>query len=127
MLHMLQLDRGMVLSGTAEVPLAGMFAGRLLEEETLPRKLVAFSHCFRHEAGAGGQATKVCALFLLFAVMMTMRCRACTGFINLAKWRCLLSHARASHRTRQLQVISRTSVGEPTSNPMFANQQGPVI
>lgn len=41
------------LVGTAEIPLAGMFAQKLLKEEELPKKLVGFSHSFRAEAGHG--------------------------------------------------------------------------
>ncbi|CAO3688588.1 unnamed protein product [Rhizopus stolonifer] len=41
------------LVGTAEIPLAGMFAQKLLKEEELPKKMVGFSHAFRAEAGHG--------------------------------------------------------------------------
>jgi seryl-tRNA synthetase len=41
------------LIGTAEIPLAGMYANELLRKELLPAKFVAFSHCFRKEAGRG--------------------------------------------------------------------------
>jgi seryl-tRNA synthetase len=44
--------------GTAEIPLAGMFANKILPVEDLPIKLVGFSHCFRMEAGARGQENK---------------------------------------------------------------------
>jgi seryl-tRNA synthetase len=39
------------LSGTSEVALAGMVANKVFEEEKLPLKYVAHSHCFRAEAG----------------------------------------------------------------------------
>ena len=41
------------LIGTAEIPLAGMYANELLNREALPGKFCAFSHCFRKEAGQG--------------------------------------------------------------------------
>ena len=41
------------LIGTSEIPLAGMYANELLKKELLPAKFVAFSHCFRKEAGKG--------------------------------------------------------------------------
>ncbi|KAI8096985.1 seryl-tRNA synthetase [Halteromyces radiatus] len=41
------------LAGTAEIPLAGMFAQQLIKEEDLPRKLVGVGHAFRAEAGHG--------------------------------------------------------------------------
>lgn len=46
------------LAGTAEIPLAGKFAGRLLDEATLPQRLVGFGHAFRAEAGGRGTETK---------------------------------------------------------------------
>lgn len=46
------------LSGTAEIPLAGKFALKLLNEEDLPQKLVGFGHAFRTEAGGRGIVTK---------------------------------------------------------------------
>ena len=41
------------LIGTAEIPLAGMYANELLRRDLLPGKFVAYSHCFRKEAGSG--------------------------------------------------------------------------
>ena len=46
------------LAGTAEIPVGGMYMDSMLQESTLPLKLVAFSHCFRTEAGAAGAATR---------------------------------------------------------------------
>jgi len=46
------------LVGTAEITLGGLYYNKLLKEEDLPIKMVGFSHCFRTEAGAAGQATK---------------------------------------------------------------------
>ena len=41
------------LIGTSEIPLAGMYANEILRRDALPAKMVAFSHCFRKEAGKG--------------------------------------------------------------------------
>lgn len=46
------------LAGTAEILVGGMHMDKILQEAELPLKLVAFSHCFRTEAGAAGAATR---------------------------------------------------------------------
>lgn len=46
------------LAATAEIPLAGMRANQMLEEEDLPLKVVGVSRCYRAEAGARGVDTK---------------------------------------------------------------------
>ena len=43
---------------TAEVPLANLVAGEILEEGRLPLRLTAATPCFRSEAGAAGKDTK---------------------------------------------------------------------
>lgn len=55
---------GLCLIGTGEIPLAGMHAGQLLSlhnhsaAKRFPLLYAAFSHCFRHEAGGGGAASR---------------------------------------------------------------------
>ena len=46
------------LAGTAEIPLASLHAGEILAPEELPLRYVAFSPCFRREAGAAGRDTR---------------------------------------------------------------------
>ncbi len=46
------------LVGTAEVPLASMHGGDILDEADLPLHYVGFSSCFRREAGAAGKDTR---------------------------------------------------------------------
>jgi seryl-tRNA synthetase len=46
------------LAGTAEIPLAGIHLGEILEAEALPLRYAAFSPCFRREAGAAGRDTR---------------------------------------------------------------------
>jgi seryl-tRNA synthetase len=46
------------LSGTAEQPVTAYYSGEVLNESDLPKKFVAFSPCFREEAGSYGKDTK---------------------------------------------------------------------
>jgi seryl-tRNA synthetase len=46
------------LSGTAEIPLSSLHAGEILSADELPLRYVAFSPCFRREAGAAGRDTR---------------------------------------------------------------------
>lgn len=46
------------LIGTSEIPVAGIHMDSILPESQLPLKYVAYSHCFRTEAGAAGTATR---------------------------------------------------------------------
>ena len=48
----------LVLSGTAEIPLAGMFANKILPSADLPCKVVGLGRAFRAEAGARGTETR---------------------------------------------------------------------
>ncbi len=48
----------MYLAGTAEVPVTSYFSDELLAEKDLPKKFVAFSSCYRREAGSYGKDTK---------------------------------------------------------------------
>ncbi|MGJ8570917.1 MAG: serine--tRNA ligase [Hoeflea sp.] len=49
---------GRWLIPTAEVPLTYMAAGEILPEETLPKRYVAQTACFRSEAGSAGRDTR---------------------------------------------------------------------
>ncbi len=51
-------DDDAYLAGTAEVPVTAYFANEILLEKDLPKKFVAFSPCFRKEAGSYGKDTK---------------------------------------------------------------------
>jgi len=46
------------LAGTAEIPLASFHAGEIVPADELPLRYVAFSPCFRREAGAAGRDTR---------------------------------------------------------------------
>jgi seryl-tRNA synthetase len=45
------------LAGTAEIPVASLHAKEILDANELPLRYVAFSPCFRREAGAAGRDT----------------------------------------------------------------------
>jgi seryl-tRNA synthetase len=54
--HLEDLDLSLI--ATAEIPVGGMHADEILDEQVLPLKYVAESHCFRREAGSGGRESK---------------------------------------------------------------------
>jgi seryl-tRNA synthetase len=49
---------GLYLIPTAEVPVTNMHAGELLDDSRFPIRYVAYSPCFRREAGAHGKETR---------------------------------------------------------------------
>ncbi|MDR2356169.1 MAG: serine--tRNA ligase [Clostridiales Family XIII bacterium] len=49
-------DTDLNLIATAEITVGGMLADTVCDASELPKKYVAFSHCFRTEAGAAGRA-----------------------------------------------------------------------
>jgi seryl-tRNA synthetase len=51
-------EDSLYLSGTAEIPLASLHAEEILDADELPLRYVAFSPCFRREAGAAGKDTR---------------------------------------------------------------------
>ncbi len=55
--YVIQRD-GLWLIPTAEVPVTNIHRGEILRGDTLPRKYVAYSPCFRREAGAAGKDTR---------------------------------------------------------------------
>ena len=51
-------EDGRYLIPTAETVLTGLHGGEILEEEDLPKRYVAWTNCFRAEAGAAGRDTR---------------------------------------------------------------------
>jgi len=51
-----ELDLSLI--ATAEITVGGIHSAEILEEEQLPLKYVALSHCFRREAGSAGRESK---------------------------------------------------------------------
>ncbi len=50
-------ENGWWLIPTAEVPLTNVVAGEVVDEATLPRRMMAHTQCFRSEAGSAGRDT----------------------------------------------------------------------
>ncbi|MDQ5901552.1 MAG: seryl-tRNA synthetase [Patescibacteria group bacterium] len=46
------------LSGTAEVPVMGYYSNEVLDKKEFPKKFLAFSPCYRREAGSHGKDTR---------------------------------------------------------------------
>lgn len=53
-----QTTDGRWLIPTAEAPLTNLVANLIIPEDTLPRRYVAYTQCFRSEAGAAGKDTR---------------------------------------------------------------------
>ena len=51
-------ERSLYLIPTAEVPVTCLHGGEILKERELPKRYVAFTPCYRREAGAAGQDTR---------------------------------------------------------------------
>ena len=51
-------DENAFLSGTAEVAVTALYSNEILNEKDLPKKMVAFSPCFRREIGSYGKDTQ---------------------------------------------------------------------
>src|SRR5262249_25386213 len=47
-------EHDLYLIPTAEVALNGLYFDEILEEESLPKRYMAYTNCFRREAGAAG-------------------------------------------------------------------------
>jgi seryl-tRNA synthetase len=56
-MYAIPLD-GLFLAPTAEVPVTNLHADELLSPEAVPRRYVAYTPCFRREAGAHGKDTR---------------------------------------------------------------------
>jgi seryl-tRNA synthetase len=57
-LFKLEDERGLYLIPTAEVPVTNIYRGEILDEAQLPMKFVAYTPCFRSEAGSYGRDTR---------------------------------------------------------------------
>lgn len=65
------------LSGTAEVPMMAYHADEILDEKDLPRRYLAFSPCFRREAGSHGKDTKgIVRVHEFYKLEQLILCRA---------------------------------------------------
>jgi len=65
------------LSGTAEVAMMSYYSGEILTKESLPKKFIAFSPCFRREAGAHGKDMKgIIRVHEFFKLEQVLLCEA---------------------------------------------------
>lgn len=65
------------LTGTAEVPVMGMYMNEVLKKEDLPAKFAAFSPAYRREAGSHGKDTKgLVRVHEFFKVEQVVLCEA---------------------------------------------------
>lgn len=79
-------DDELWLVPTAEVPLMGMHQGEILSEAELPRKYVAYTVCWRREAGAAGRDTRgLQRLHEFHKVELVVLCRPEDGEAELEK------------------------------------------
>ena len=69
-------DRGLALIPTSEVPLVNYYANEILNAADLPKRLTAYSPCFRSEAGSYGKDTRgVIRLHQFEKVEMIVLCK----------------------------------------------------
>ena len=52
------VDEDLYLIPTAEVPVTNIYSGEILSEDLLPKYFVAYTPCFRREAGSAGKDTR---------------------------------------------------------------------
>ena len=72
-----EVDEETYLTGTAEVPVMAYYMDEVLEKKDLPLKFVAFSPCFRKEAGSYGKDTKgLVRVHEFFKVEQVLLCEA---------------------------------------------------
>jgi len=65
------------LAGTAEVATMGYYMNEVLQKSDLPKKIIAFSPCFRREAGSHGKDTKgLVRVHEFFKVEQVVLCEA---------------------------------------------------
>lgn len=68
---------GEYLAGTAEVAMMSYYSGEVLSKESLPKKFIAFSPCFRREAGAHGKDIKgIIRVHEFFKLEQVLLCEA---------------------------------------------------
>jgi seryl-tRNA synthetase len=77
MYHITDSNPELILSGTAEIPLAGLFANKILPADQVPTKYVGLGRAFRAEAGARGADTRGLYRVHQFSKLELFVC--CTG------------------------------------------------
>jgi len=68
---------GEYLAGTGEVAMMSYYSGEVLSKSSLPKKFIAFSPCFRREAGAHGKDVKgIIRVHEFFKLEQVLLCEA---------------------------------------------------
>lgn len=84
------------LIGTSEVSVMGYYAGEILQEKDLPQKFIAFSPCFRSEAGSYGKDTKgILRVHEFYKLEQIILCKADHG--ESVKW-----HEEITHNAEEI-------------------------
>ncbi|MCH4008964.1 serine--tRNA ligase [Companilactobacillus sp.] len=79
-------ENPLTLIPTAEVPLTNYFAGKILNEEDLPKYVTALTPCFRSEAGSAGRDTRgLIRMHQFNKVEMVKVCKPENSFDELEK------------------------------------------
>ena len=86
-------DEDLFLIPTAEVPLTNLYRDEILGVDELPKSFVAYSPCFRREAGAAGKDTR--GLLRVHEFDKVELVRYCAPEAGEAQLELLLSHAEA--------------------------------
>ena len=86
-------DDDLFLVPTAEVPVTNLFRDEILDGATLPRGLVAYTPCFRREAGSAGKDTRGIQRMHQFDKVELVR--ICAPEDSPAQLEALTSHAEA--------------------------------
>ncbi len=84
-------DDGLYLIPTAEVPVTNLYRDEILAESELPMQFVAYSPCFRREAGAHGKDTR--GLLRVHEFDKVELVRYCTPESSLDEHEIITSHA----------------------------------
>src|SRR3989449_7883299 len=85
---------------TAEVPLTNLLRDEIVDSATLPRGYVAYTPCFRREAGAAGKDTR--GLLRVHQFDKVELVRFCRGAGSAAEHEQLTGHAEAVLRRLEL-------------------------
>ncbi|MGH7586280.1 MAG: serine--tRNA ligase [Gemmatimonadales bacterium] len=93
-------DDGLFLIPTAEVPVTNMHRDEILDASELPKAYVAFTPCFRREAGAHGKDTR--GLIRVHQFDKVELVRICRPEDSPAEHELLTSHAEAVLRLLEL-------------------------
>lgn len=85
------IDEGLFLIPTAEVPVTNLYRDEILSESELPKQFVAYSPCFRREAGAHGKDTR--GLLRVHQFDKVELVRYCTPETSLQEHEIITGHA----------------------------------